>query len=259
MDNHQAQIIEMYTIQNLSTHVIAEHFGTYHQKITRYLKRWGVVLKSKSTAQKEALSSGRFEHPTKGTIRSDEVKQKISAKMVDSWAELSSVEKKRRVEKARENWDNLPEEQKKSLQEAAHAAIRVSAKDGSKLEIFVKDGLISAGIAVIFHKKELIPNNRLEVDLFIPHNKVAIEIDGPSHFLPIWGEAKLLKTMASDMQKGGLLNANGVHLIRVKQLVKTVSTFRANKILQELIDTINSLNGVQHPQIIELQIGTENE
>lgn len=254
MDNNKADIIDMYLKQNLSTHIIAEKYGTYHQKIVRYLKKWGVPLKTRSDAQKIALASGRFEHPTKGKQREDSVKAKISNKMASNWSALSEEEREKRVEKARENWDNLTDEQKKSLHEEAHKAIRVSAKIGSKLERYVYQKLSMLGYSVVFHKTELIPNNKLEIDLYIPAKKLAIEIDGPSHFNPIWGEKKLLQTMTADMSKGGLLNANGYHLLRVKQASKSVSQFQSKKVLDAIVAEIQKITDSTPPQFITIEV-----
>jgi len=254
MEKYKTQIIDMYITQNLSTYVIAKNFNTYHQKVTRYLKKWGVKLKSKSDAQKIALDSGRFIHPTKGKKREESVKNKISESMVNAWDKISDSEKQKRSEKAKTNWDNLTETEKKSLQESAHRAIRTSAKEGSKLEKYLYDNLMYYGFQAVFHKKELIPNNKLEVDIFITDKKTAIEIDGPSHFLPIWGEDKLLKTKASDMQKAGLLNGYGYNLIRVKQVVKNVSAFQSKRTLNELMKILNTIEMSEPSQFIEIEI-----
>lgn len=254
MEQYKAKIIDMYLNLNLSTHVIASEFNTYHQKITRYLKKWGVQLKNRSDAQKTALTSGRFIHPTKGKKRDGSVKNKISSSMADVWDKISDSDKQKRSEKAKENWDNLTETQKKNLQDSAHKAIRISAKEGSKLEKYLYQNLMYNNFQVIFHKKELIPNNRLEVDMFVVDKKTAIEIDGPSHFLPIWGEDKLLKTKTSDMQKAGLLNGHGYHLIRIKQVVKNVSAFQSKRTLDNLIIALNKIDVLGTPQFIELEI-----
>jgi very-short-patch-repair endonuclease len=46
---------------------------------------------------------------------------------------------------------------------------------------------------------------------------VAIEIDGPSHFLPVWGDDALKRNQKYDQKKTGLLLGKGLSLIRVKQ------------------------------------------
>jgi len=52
--------------------------------------------------------------------------------------------------------------------------------------------------------------------MFVPELSVAIEIDGPSHFLPVWGQEALEKTQKSDRQKSGLVLSSGLILIRIK-------------------------------------------
>ena len=44
-------------------------------------------------------------------------------------------------------------------------------------------------------------NNRLEIDLYVTDLQTAIEVDGPSHFEPVWGEENLIKNQRSDKQK----------------------------------------------------------
>ena len=61
-------------------------------------------------------------------------------------------------------------------------------------------------------------NERLHIDLFLPEISTAIEVDGPPHFEPVWGEEALSRTQRSDQQKTGLLLSSGFVLIRVKQI-----------------------------------------
>ena len=87
---------------------------------------------------------------------------------------------------------------------------------------------------VQFHRKGLLTNERLEVDIFLPKLKTVIEIDGPSHFLPIWGEENLARNLRADAQKTGLLITKGFAIIRVKNLSKHVS----NKQMRDISDKI---------------------
>jgi hypothetical protein len=62
-----------------SMHDIAKEHNTYVNKIRREIMSYNYAIRDKSEAQKAALKSGRHKHPTKGTERSLEVKQKIAA------------------------------------------------------------------------------------------------------------------------------------------------------------------------------------
>ena len=83
--------------------------------------------------------------------------------------------------------------------------------------------MTKSGYVIEYHKKGIVPNSNLEVDIYLPEMGTAIEIDGPSHFLPIWGQEALTKTIKSDNEKNGLLRYHGVIVLRVAQKKKTLS------------------------------------
>ena len=58
MDTLDKRIIKMYNEDNKSTYEKAESLNTYPNKIRRTLKKHGVPLKDKSSAQKNALETG---------------------------------------------------------------------------------------------------------------------------------------------------------------------------------------------------------
>ena len=63
-----------------------------------------------------------------------------------------------------------------------------------------------------------VPQEKLEIDLYIPEIKAIIEVDGPSHFLPIWGQDKLQKQLNADIRKSGTLLTKGFIVFRVKSM-----------------------------------------
>ena len=127
----------------------------------------------------------------------------------------------------------MSDEDKKAMQQAANEAVRLASKNGSKLEKFIFSGLVDAGYRVEFHKEESLVNTILQIDLFLPELKTAIEIDGPSHFLPVWGEKTLKRNKTYDSKKEGLLLGKGLALIRVKQ-TKDFSNARGLLILEKV-------------------------
>ena len=78
MTKEEHKVIVLYQEEEWSTYQIAEKLGTYPNKIRRILKKNGIHLRTRSNAQKNALSSGRSSHPTAGTTMSEETKMKIS-------------------------------------------------------------------------------------------------------------------------------------------------------------------------------------
>jgi very-short-patch-repair endonuclease len=256
-------IVDMYCNQNCSTYVIAKKYNTYPNKIRRLLIKHGIELDDKSTAQKKALESGRSKHPTQGTRRPESVKISISESVHNHWKGLSEEEYQNRVEKARQQWDEMSEADRKALRDAAALAVREASKNGSKMERFVLDKLRREGYNILFHKKGLIPNNELEIDLFIPELQVAIEIDGPAHFLPIWGETEaekqtiLQKHIKSDAHKSGLLLAMGFVVIRVKHLTKSLSEKNKRDVLEKILEELVKIRKQFPPKTkryIELEV-----
>ena len=65
--------------------------------------------------------------------------------------------------------------------------------------------------------------------------RTAIEIDGPAHFLPIWGETNLQRHIRADAQKAGLLINRGFAIIRVKNLIKNLSAKNMRDVLNSII------------------------
>lgn len=102
------------------------------------------------------------------------------------------------------------------IRSKATQAIRVSAVEGSKLERFIAEKIRELGHTVQLHKKDIIPRENLEIDLYVSDMNVIIEVDGPSHFYPIWGQEKLDKQVNADLRKNGTLLSKGFVVIRVK-------------------------------------------
>lgn len=217
MNDFEQKVISLYNDANHSTYEIAKQLNTYPNKIRRILLRHGYQLKDKSEAQKAALETGRSSHPTAGKKRTEVEKIAISQSLVNYWEKMSDQEREKRIQQAKENWQNMSEEAKEAMRSKGIAAIRSAATEGSKLEKFIAEKLIDAGFSIKLHEV-IIPAENLEIDLYIPQLKTIIEVDGPSHFLPIWGEEKLQKQVNADLRKSGVLLSKGYAVIRVKSL-----------------------------------------
>tara|TARA_R110002020_G_scaffold367897_2_gene579832 strand:+ start:1476 stop:2258 length:783 start_codon:yes stop_codon:yes gene_type:complete len=234
-------IIDEYVDNNKSTYEISESLGTYPNKIRRALIKLGVELRDKSVAQSTAIQSGRHKHPTKGTERSESDKIKISEGMFSHWEAMPEEERQKRSEMAKKQWEKMSDEDRANLRKAAAEAVRRAAKEGSKMEKFLLEGLTKSGREVIFHKVGLIVNQNLEIDLFLPESKVAIEVDGPSHFFPIWGEENLQKVIRSDAQKSGLLLQSGLVVLRIKHITKNFSAKRRRDLLTKVVNILEQV------------------
>lgn len=241
MNSDDKKVVDLYTIENLSTYEIANRLNTYPNKVRRILVKNKVKIKNKSEAQKNALSNGTAKIPTQGRERTQEEKISISKSMSKKWATLSDEEYNERVNKAKERWDNMSASERQHMNEKAIKAIQKAGKEGSKLEKFIREELQSHGYKIEPHKKNLVVNENLEIDMYLPQLKAIIEIDGPSHFLPIWGEEKLQKQIKADLHKTGLILSKGFLIIRVKNLADSISLSAKEDLKQRLLTVLQDI------------------
>lgn len=229
------QLFEQEHIKgNKSLNELSQIYGTYPNKLRRDAKALGVQVRNKSEAQSVALKTGKAKHPTKGTKRDEDTKVKISDSRAEAWKNMPQEEKDRLSELAKQQWASMDPKEKQLFHKKAGDAIRRAAKEGSKLEKHILSVLINAGHRVDYHKEHFLLNERLQLDLFLPKLSVAIEVDGPSHFLPIHGDKILERTKKSDGAKNGLLLSKGIVVIRIKQDCHLSDKFKrdvANKLL----------------------------
>lgn len=237
----QKDIIQSLHWEQLkSVSEIAEILGTYNNKIRRWAAKNNFNLRDKSDAQKIALQTGRINHPTLGKQRTEDEKLKIGNTVANKWEQISDEERERRSKVAKENWDNRSQDDLDEMYEKATKARLATAKDGSKLEKYVVNALLKNGYKIEFHKEHALVNERVHLDIFIPSLKIAIEIDGPSHFLPIWGQEHLEKTQKTDSIKDGLLLGAGFCIIRIQQR-KNISKSYVAKLVSDLLEKLNMI------------------
>ena len=142
-----------YVTYGRSPKSIAEEWDTYPNKIRRELIKYGFELRDKSEAQSVALKCGRHKHPTKGRERSDDAKIKISEKMAENWANMDPLEKQRRIDIGKQQWESMSEEDKSTFRYLALEAVRLAAQNGSKLENYLLNSLQNKGYEVSFHSE----------------------------------------------------------------------------------------------------------
>ena len=247
-DDKKKQIIEnLYSVKKKSFQQIAAEYDTYANKIRRDAKKFKIHIRDKSEAQKNALFTGSHKHPTKGLKRSEQTKRKIGSGVLTNWENMDETELDRRKEKARQHWQELSEEEKANMINAANKAVRNTSKTGSKLEKYLYAELTKSGFKAEFHKEQSILTTKLQIDIFVTSLNVAIEVDGPSHFLPVWGEDALNRNVKYDNKKTGLLLGKGCVLIRIKQ-TKDYSPTRGKMIWDQLYQSLKQIE-IKFPDI----------
>lgn len=242
-----------YTEKERSIYDIADEHGVYPNKIRREIQACGISLRTRSQAQSAAIKHGRHQHPTKGKRRSDEVRNKISETMAGTWQAMDEEERLRRAACSRKQWDGMSDEQREQFRELAAKAVRRASKEGSKLERFIQCELLIRGHHVEFHPQEF----KVQVDILLTRLNACILVDGPSHFLPIWGEKHLDKKIAQDGEKIELLMQNNIAVIRVKHLIKTLSEVQKRKLLDAVLEHVDRLlvdRNEQHGWLAEIEV-----
>ena len=230
-----------YVKKQLSFAEIARQVGTYTNRVRRDASKLGIQIRSRSEAAKVALHSGRAEHPTKGKSHTEETKIKISESQGKVWDSLTDEGRTLRSNIGKESWEKKTESEKRETLEKGSQAIREASRMGSKLERYLLVELTKIGYEVQFHKEHLLRNQRLEIDLYVNDTSTAIEVDGPSHFEPVWGEENLERNKRSDRQKTGLIISEGMVLIRIKQDKRSSQRY-FRKVLQEVVEALRKIS-----------------
>jgi very-short-patch-repair endonuclease len=235
----EEEVVKLYK-ENKSTYEIAEKYETYAGKIRKILLKNEVTLRSRSKARKVALKTGAAKHPTKGKKRSEATKKKISMGRHKAWLEMPEEEYDKFCKGAAERWELIPFEEKIEMQRLAGSALRKSSIEGSKAEKSLYMGLLEAGYKVEQHKKDLI-GGEYELDFYLPDITTVIEIDGPQHFLPVFGEESLKKTIKYDSVKNGVILTRGFAIIRVKYLAKKLYKRIEDQLFEKVTEEINKI------------------
>jgi very-short-patch-repair endonuclease len=235
------KIIRLYVDEGKSSYEVAEKLNTYSTKVLRALDFLGIERRSYSKAQSNSIEKGRTLHPTKGKKLKEEHKKKIGTQRAKAWAGLSPEERERISLVGKDLWNKKPESEKQEMRRMAMEAVREASKIGSRTERHLDNALTTAGYNVMFHKNDLVARSKLEVDLFLPEIKTAIEIDGPGHFLPIWGQEKLQKQQSSDIIKQGILIDHGYVVLRIKQIDKSISMTKMNALLEIVLSELDKI------------------
>jgi very-short-patch-repair endonuclease len=247
-EKEQVEFLKKYHYtENMSITDIASRLNTYTNKIRRLAAKLGFSLRDKSEAQKNAIKTGKTKPPMEGKTHSKQTKNKMKDNAQAYWASLTPEEMKEREETSRANWEKFDDEFKKDMFKKAGQAKLKTTKQGSKLEHEIKERLIKEGYKVSIHQKHILSNEKLEIDLFIHDLSVAIECDGPTHFLPIYGEEQLEIVKKRDKQKDGLVLSGGCCLIRVRQ-AKNLSNLFVEKSWGKLHEILKNIEAKFPPQ-----------
>jgi len=219
----------------------ASKFNCSKSTIRKFLNSLNIPIRTKSEANALAISSGKKEHPTKGKKLSKKTKEKIGEARSKVWENYSAEEYEKVLESYREQWSRRSDEQKERFYSEARKAMTDTAKFGSKLEKIIAEALEEAGFRVELHRSSVLNNQALEMDILLPAQNIVIEIDGPTHFFPIYGEDRLRKVKEADADKNGLLLKSDYVVIRIQHMSKNLSKYLSNFYSNEVVKQVKKV------------------
>lgn len=249
---HREFIVSEYE-SGKSCAIIGKSLKVNKNRILRALKYLGIPPRNRSEASKVAIRTGRMKHPTKGRKRTREERIKISNSQALKWEQLADFEKEKLAKGAQERWAKISAVKKAEIRTKANQAIRHAAKFGSKVENFLFGALKDAGY-ICFQHRHITENTNLECDIVLPEMKVVIEVDGPSHYYPIWGDEALKENIKADLEKNGLLRIAGYVVIRVRTKAKSVSLNLQNKVAERVLGVLAEIVEGRANEVVFLEI-----
>ena len=229
-DEQKQDICRRYQ-EGESTYEIGQTFNLFSTQIVRILKKNNVPLRDNKESNLKKFERGRIA-TWEGKNLPEEMRLNISKGQIEYWDKASDEDLEKASQRGKEIWEKRTPAEREAVVEAAKAGLEKAKREGSRIEKVVRLQLISLGVKYERHKKSLIPNQNLEIDIYLPEHRAVIEVDGPTHFLPIFGQARLENQIKRDMKKNGLLMGYGYVILRIKMLSGTFT----------LVDEVNVKN-----------------
>ncbi|MHA2063107.1 MAG: DUF559 domain-containing protein [Candidatus Thorarchaeota archaeon] len=233
---NEQDVRRLYLNEGLSMRKVAQTIGAPLATLSRFMKKHGITARDKGQAQKNYLKNN--DHQMKGRKHTTETKKQISASLGDFWEGLTDDERekvKRKIGSAwKRKWESMSEQERKLMMEGLSSKAKESQGQGSRLERFIAEELRKRGYFVEERSTNYTAGKDFEVDLALPTERVAIEVDGPTHFLPIYGEEHLEHQQERDARKDDMINGIGYSVLRVRDNNGPLSQLRIDKIEQAI-------------------------
>lgn len=235
-------LLEEFVNKGKSTFEIAKEVGCFPTQIRRLLKKYGIPVRDRSDARKLAIQQRG--HHMEGKERTEEEKLAISMSLQTYWDDMSDEEADERRKKAAQvamsNWEALSDEEKKLTIEKLHKGNKRAAQKGSKNENAIAAMLKERGYKVFQRTTEFTPACTYEIDIALPDYCIAIEIDGPTHWSPVYGEENLQRVQEKDDRKDQMLMGCGWAVVRCRDHSSSPSKAICRRIVDQIVDGIEN-------------------
>lgn len=233
---NEDDVKRLYQDDGLSMREVAKRLDVPLATLSRFMKKHGITSRDKAQAQKNYLTD--HEHQMKGRTHSSETKQKISRGLGEFWESLSeeqTEELKRKIGSAwKRKWAAMSEAERRMTMEELGSKAKETQGKGSRLERFIAEELRKRGYTVEERSTNYTAGKSFEVDIALPKERVAIEVDGPTHFKPVFGEEHLAEQQERDKRKDEMILSSGYSVLRVRDDNGPLSQLRIDKIEQAL-------------------------
>jgi very-short-patch-repair endonuclease len=230
-------------VEKMSTYKTAEVLGCNQSHVVRLIAKHNkanpdtpIKKRNKSEAQLNYLKKTGT-HQREGTTHSDGTKDAISDKMREFYESEEGEAAKDKIREFRQQeWAEKTDAEKTAILEDLKSANRAKMQsgEGSNFENYLAEQLTEAGYAPDQRTKAWTPGNKFHVDIALPNEKIIIEVDGPTHWAPIYGEAELQKVKDKDARKDMVLHANGWDVLRVQDSSGSTTRARFKRVLDVL-------------------------
>ena len=107
----------------------------------------------------------------------------------------------------------------------------------SKLELWLRTRITETfpALVVLYNVKDALGDSG-ETDIWVPSLKLAFEVQGPSHYEPIYGMDRLLNEQKNDEEKRQTAKQMGIELIEID--ARNFKTFKKNYELVSIVEKV---------------------
>lgn len=241
---NEEDVRKFYQQDGLSMRQVATKLDVSLATLSRFMKRYGINSRDKGEAQKNYLKD--HEHQMQGKKHSDNTKKKISKGLGEFWDKLPEEDKEELRKKIgaawQRKWQKMTDGDRRAMMESLSSKAKEMQGQGSRLERFVAEELRKRGYTVEERSTNYTVGKQFEVDIALPKERIAIEIDGVTHFLPVHGEEHLKAQQERDARKDELILGAGMNMLRIRDNNGPLSQLRIDKI-EKAIQEIKAFTG----------------
>lgn len=122
--------------------------------------------------------------------------------------------------------------------------LNIRSKSEDMLVNLIKEDF--PNLIIILNDREVLDG--LEIDILIPEMNLAIELNGPTHYFPIYGQEKLDKIINKDVRKQVIIQQKGINLIIIdtshqntKKRIETIINTSYKEIIKPILNNNNQL------------------